>query len=180
MKFAIAIEAGTEDTAFGVVVPDLPGCFSSGDTVEEAYDNAVEAIEAHVEVLAEEGKNIPVPTPLSVLQKDREFRGWIWGMVDVPIEKLFGPAEKINITVPALVLKQIDTFAAGSHKTRSGFLTEAALSVMRRPNAFGLGIIDSNAPRGVMPPSVEVKPHRGVQAARRVKGDAERRPRMSK
>ena len=33
MKFTIAIEAGTKTTAFGVVVPDLPGCFSAGDTV---------------------------------------------------------------------------------------------------------------------------------------------------
>ena len=43
MKYFIAIEPGTDDTAFGVVVPDLPGCFSSGDTLEEAIDNANEA-----------------------------------------------------------------------------------------------------------------------------------------
>jgi len=56
MKFAIAIEAGTRKSAFGVAVPDLPGCFSAGDTVEEAFDNVREAIEAHCEILAEEGK----------------------------------------------------------------------------------------------------------------------------
>jgi predicted RNase H-like HicB family nuclease len=52
MKFSIAIEAGTRKSAFGVAVPDLPGCFSAGDTVEEAFDNAREAIEAHLEILA--------------------------------------------------------------------------------------------------------------------------------
>jgi predicted RNase H-like HicB family nuclease len=54
MKFTIAIEAGKKKTAFGVVVPDLPGCFSAGDTVEDAFDNAREAIKVHCEILAEE------------------------------------------------------------------------------------------------------------------------------
>jgi len=72
MKFTIAIEPGTKKTAFGVVVPDLPGCFSAGDTVEEAFDNAREAIEAHTEVLAEESKELPKPRPMSEWQKNRE------------------------------------------------------------------------------------------------------------
>src|SRR5487761_1373286 len=53
MKFTIAIEPGTKRAAFGVVVPDLPGCFSAGDTVEEAFDNAREAIEAQVDQISE-------------------------------------------------------------------------------------------------------------------------------
>lgn len=57
MKFLIAIETGTESTTSGVVVPALPGCFSAGDTLEEAFDNAAEAIEAFCEVLAEDGKD---------------------------------------------------------------------------------------------------------------------------
>jgi predicted RNase H-like HicB family nuclease len=37
LKFTLAIEAGTKNV-FGVVVPDPPGCFSAGDTVEDAFD----------------------------------------------------------------------------------------------------------------------------------------------
>lgn len=44
MKFPIAIEPGDENTTFGVIVPDLPGCFSARDTLEEAFENASEAI----------------------------------------------------------------------------------------------------------------------------------------
>lgn len=51
MKFIIAIEPGSDSTAWGVVVPDLPGCFSAGDTLDEALDNARQAIDQHVEVL---------------------------------------------------------------------------------------------------------------------------------
>lgn len=75
MKFTIAIEPGTKKTAFGVVVPDLRGSFSAGDTVEEAFDCAREAIEAHLEVLAEEGKDLPELKPMSEWQHNRDYRG---------------------------------------------------------------------------------------------------------
>lgn len=132
MKFTIAIEPGTRKSAFGVVVPDLPGCFSAGDTVEEAFDNVREAITVHCEILSEKGKEIPVPKSMSEWQADREYRNWTWGIVDVPVERFFGPAEKINITVPGRLLKQIDDFAKSHGQTRSGFLTSAALVVMRK------------------------------------------------
>ena len=44
MRYPIAIEPGEAKTAFGVVVPDLPGCFSAGDTLDEAIANAAETI----------------------------------------------------------------------------------------------------------------------------------------
>jgi predicted RNase H-like HicB family nuclease len=133
MKFTIAIEAGTKKTAFGVVVPDLPGCFSAGDTVEEAFDNVRKAIKIHCEILAEEKKDLPVAKSMSEWQKDKEYKGWTWGIVDVEVEKLFGPAEKINITVPALTLRRIDAYVE-SHKvdSRSAFLVKAAEEAMRR------------------------------------------------
>ena len=40
-------------------VPALPGCFSQGETVEEALKNMREAIEAHLQALREEGQEIP-------------------------------------------------------------------------------------------------------------------------
>ena len=132
MKFTIAIEAGTKRSAFGVAVPDLPGCFSAGDTVEEAFDNVREAIEAHCEILAEDGKDLPKAKSMSEWQKDREYKGWTWGIVDVPVERFFGPAEKINITVPGRLLKLIDDYAKSLGETRSGFLTKAALQAMRK------------------------------------------------
>lgn len=36
MRYPVVIELGTDTTAFGVIVPDLPGCFSAGDTLDEA------------------------------------------------------------------------------------------------------------------------------------------------
>lgn len=131
MKFLIAIEPGNASTAYGVVVPDLPGCFSAGDTLEQAFDNAREAIGAHCELLAEDGQDIPAARPLAEHQTDPDMAGWIWAMVEVPVERYFGPAEKINITVPARVLARIDEFARRRGESRSGFLVRAAQDAMR-------------------------------------------------
>lgn len=130
MKFLIAIEPATKTTAYGVAVPDIAGCFSAGDTLEQAFENAAEAIEAHCELMAEDGLNMPIPKAMVVHQQSGEFDGWTWGVVDVPIEGYWGPAEKINITLPARVLKRIDAYARSHGQTRSGFIAQAAQAAM--------------------------------------------------
>ena len=94
MKFTIAIETGDKNTAFGVVIPDLPGCFSAGDSVEEAFDNAREAIMAYCETLAEDGKDLPEPRAMSEWQAQKAFKGWTWGIVEADVERLFRASRK--------------------------------------------------------------------------------------
>jgi predicted RNase H-like HicB family nuclease len=131
MKFPIALEPGTDTTAWGVVVPDLPGCFSAGDTAEQAFANAVEAIEAHLELLAEDGLDIPLPRPLDHWQADPQFAGWVWGLVEVDTSRFEGKAEKINITLPRRLLARVDEYARTHGMTRSGFLAQAAQRAMQ-------------------------------------------------
>ena len=50
MIFPIAIERGDANHAFGVIVPDLAGCHSAGDTLQQAFTNAKEAIKGHLEL----------------------------------------------------------------------------------------------------------------------------------
>ena len=99
MKFTIAIEAGTKKTAVGVVVPDLPGCFSAGDTVEEAFDNVRKAIMIHCEILAEEKKDIPLTKSMSEWQNAKEYKGWMWGIVDVEVDDNKSWARKMIATI---------------------------------------------------------------------------------
>jgi predicted RNase H-like HicB family nuclease len=130
MKFIIAIERGDDQHAFGVAVPDLPGCFSAGDTLDSAMANVVEAIELLVETMIADGQGIPLPKPLSVHYENPDYQGWIWAVVDAPVEKFLGPAEKINITVPQAMLSRIDSYAKSHGMSRSGFLVEAARHMM--------------------------------------------------
>lgn len=114
----------------GATVPDLPGCFSAGDTLDDAIDNAREAIDVHCEAPADAGCDIPVPRPLAEHRACADFDGALWALVDVDVSRYQGRAEKINITVPARVLARIDDYARRHGESRSGFLTRAALAAI--------------------------------------------------
>jgi len=116
---------------YGVTVPDLPGCFSAGESMEAAIARAGEAIGLHLDGLAEDGEVLPVPQGLAAHQDKPEFAGGIWALVAVDMSRFDGKAQKINITVPRNVLARIDAFAAAHGATRSRFLVEAACRAMR-------------------------------------------------
>ena len=128
MHYPIAIETGTGTEAYGVVVPDLPGCFSAGDTLDEAMDNAKEAIELWLEVAIDDGMAIPEPSALAELQRKREFKGWTWGLITVDLASLSDKAERINITLPSRVLRRIDQAAKEAGESRSGYIARRALA----------------------------------------------------
>lgn len=128
MQFAVAIESGGRDHAYGVVVPDLPGCFSAGDTFGEALINAREAIVMHLEALGARGVELVVPRLIDVHLKDPDFEGWTWGFVDVDDRLLSDKAERINITVPSRKLAIIDKAAGIAGKARSEYLVENAIA----------------------------------------------------
>jgi len=65
MRYPIAIESGDSKHAYGVVVPDLPGCFSAGDSLDEALTNAREAILLHLEGLLDDGQPFQSRPPSS-------------------------------------------------------------------------------------------------------------------
>lgn len=127
MKYPIAIEPGDAQQAFGVVVPDLPGCFSAGDTLDEALDNAREAIELWLETMIDDGGAVPEPRSLAEHQKKKEFKGWVWAVVAVDLAQLSDKTERVNITLPARVLRRIDAAAKAAGESRSGYLAHLAL-----------------------------------------------------
>ena len=65
MQYLVVIEKG--QTSYGAHVPDLPGCIAVGDTEEEVLTLIREAIEFHLEGLAQDGQPIPVPRSTSEL-----------------------------------------------------------------------------------------------------------------
>jgi predicted RNase H-like HicB family nuclease len=132
MRYPVAIEKGGKKTACGVVVPDLPGCFSAGDTLDEALANAPEAILLHLEGLVEEGRPVPAPRPLEELQKDRQFKGWTWAVVEVDLAELDDVTERINITLPRRVLRAIDEAAKRAGESRSAYLARVGIEAARR------------------------------------------------
>ncbi len=100
MRYPILIERGDDTHAFGVVVPDLPGCFSAGDTLEEAVEKAKEAVDGWIECAVEKGLEIPQPSAPADVSKLPEYQGWILAEVDVDPSKLSGKAERGDASLP--------------------------------------------------------------------------------
>jgi predicted RNase H-like HicB family nuclease len=57
VKYAIVIEK--TDSNYSAYVPDLPGCASTGSTIEEVEESIREAIAVHIEGLREDGEEVP-------------------------------------------------------------------------------------------------------------------------
>ena len=130
MKFPIAIETGTASQTWGVVVPDLPGCFSASDKgIDEAIDNAKESIELWIETALDMDQVIPKPSPITELQKRKKYKGWIWAMVEINPALMSDEVERVNITLPKRVLARLDSKAKKYGETRSGLIAHMALQV---------------------------------------------------
>ena len=130
MRFPVVLH--TDDgVRYGVTVPDLPGCFSAGDTFDAALDCVLEAIDLHLEGIVEEGGDVPVPRSIAAHRSQPDYTDGVWALVDVDTSKFDGRAEKVNITLPRRLLAKIDDYAKAHGETRSGFLAKAARAAMR-------------------------------------------------
>ena len=126
MNYPIAIEP-QPGSAYGVQFPDLPGCFSAGETLDEAIANASEALAFHIEGLLDAGEKIPTPLDLEHHATHPEFTGMIWAVVTVDLASLSGKSERLNISLPERVLRRIDAAAEKNGESRSGYLARVAL-----------------------------------------------------
>ena len=54
----------------GITFPDLPGCVSNADNIDEAPKNAKEALALHLFGMEEDGFDIPQPSPIDKLRLD--------------------------------------------------------------------------------------------------------------
>jgi len=129
MKYPIAIEPGGEKLAWGVIVPDLPGCFSAADSgIDEAIENTKEAIGLWIEAALDAGEDIPKPSPITNLQKKKEFKGYIWAIAEIDPALLSDDIERVNISLPKRVLARLDAKAKSAGENRSAFIAHMAIS----------------------------------------------------
>jgi len=142
MRYPIVIEPGGDTTAFGVVVPDLPGCFSAGDTLDEAMNNAIESIELHLEALLHDHADIPHPSLIQAHYSNSDYVGWIFAVVEVDLAKLRSTTKRYNITMSERVMAMVDSAASQSGESRSAYLTRAAIMRVETGLAVPLALND--------------------------------------
>jgi len=130
MPAYIALIHKDADSDFGVSFPDFPGCFTAGSTLDEARTMAEEALALHIRGMEDDGEAVPEPASLDAVMADPENRdGGVAVLVPVPARTT--RAMRINITLPAEVLEQIDRYAETHGYSRSGFMVAAAKKAIR-------------------------------------------------
>lgn len=129
MRYPIAIETGDDRHAWGVVVPDLPGCFSAADEgIDAAIESARDAIAAWIESAIDAGESVPAPGRIDSHRANPEYEGLIWAFADVDPAVLDERAERVNITLPRRILARLDARARAAGETRSGYIARLALA----------------------------------------------------
>ena len=126
-KYIALFEYEEGKNGFGVVFPDVPGCFSAGNTYEEAYRMAHEALAFH---LAGE-KKLPKSRTLEQIKETWEdWQEWEnnYKFMPVPIALIPGSkkSKRINIMMPESLLYQVDSIT----KNRSEFITNAVEKIL--------------------------------------------------
>jgi predicted RNase H-like HicB family nuclease len=125
MRYPIILHTDDEKQ-FGVTVPDLPGCFSQGDSVESAIENAREAILFHADGLLSVNQTIPLPSEIVDLANFHGDSGTaLIAYADVDLEAMTGPSRRINITIKEASLQIIDIRARARGMNRSQYLAYA-------------------------------------------------------
>jgi len=132
-KFYNAILEKMRD-GVSVCFPDFPGCVAGGKNYADAMRQGREALEFHIEGMLTDGENVPEESDAAALD---EFLSELRGenrIALLEVEVPDGERERINVTMPRYVLRRIDAFAGALNRTRSAFLSEAALAFIRKAN----------------------------------------------
>jgi predicted RNase H-like HicB family nuclease len=125
----VAVIEKEPDTAFGVWFPDVEGCFSAGDTVEEAVTNAAAALRQHVEAVESAGRRVASARSIDEVLLDEDVAASIEAgavLFAVPMLADAGRTVRINVSLDKALVDRIDSAATARGLTRSAFLAQAA------------------------------------------------------
>jgi predicted RNase H-like HicB family nuclease len=113
--------------AYGVRIPDLPGCYGAGRTPEAAITDAMSAGREWLSHRAVKGDKTPKPRDIAQLLRAGEIDAKAHeAAVIIPVVLDAGRTVRANLTFDAGLLEAIDQEAARRGMTRSAFLASAA------------------------------------------------------
>ena len=130
MTYYIGLVHKDEDSSFGVQFPDVPGCFSAADDMDDLVANAAEALS-----LWAEDEALPEPRAIEEIVKDKAIKRELAAgafLISVPLTEIDTRVVAANISLERGMLKAIDAAAKRRKLTRSAFLAQAARNEINR------------------------------------------------
>ena len=132
MKYPVLITRNTANDKYQLSVVDLPGCNAESKTVDEGLCNLESIVDSHLTILSEQAEKIPQAKSIDYHMKSNSLG--IWVIINIDIMPYLGNSQKINVTLPELLIKQIDDRVSKSseHKTRSGFIASVCVNELAK------------------------------------------------
>lgn len=126
MRYPVAV--WDTEGVYSAEVPDLPGVITEADSIEELESSIKEAGAVWMECVLDENKDIPMPSPIEKHVNNPSFKDCLWLFVEFSLDEISDKAERVNITLPARVLRRLDYLAKEIGETRSGYIASLVLS----------------------------------------------------
>lgn len=125
-----------DEEGFSVEAPDLPGCFTHGDTVEEALSMAADAMSTYVAALLADGKQPPAfvqhEFPAGTKSFDIFFETSEDYIVDGEVVSASKAAEELNVS-KGRVSQMLDAgILEGFRRERKTFITMKSIQARKR------------------------------------------------
>lgn len=121
-----------EGGAYWAEFPDLPGCFTDGDTVEEVLSMAKEAMEGYLFSMKDHGEAFPTPSnPASIKTSGSDFVSLVEYDEASYIRRQDARAVKKTLTIP----RWLDTLAKEHNLKLSNLLQNAIRRELHLENA---------------------------------------------
>lgn len=90
LKFPYVVHNDGDHTSFGVTVPDLQGCFSAGDTLNDTKEQVKDAILLHIEMMLSEDENAIIkPKKIEDYVDNDEYKDGYWAYVEVDVSSMY-------------------------------------------------------------------------------------------
>lgn len=126
LKAYPAVFEETSDGGYSVYFPDVAGCISAGENLEEAISMAKEALSLHLSEMINDGESTPI---IDLNNAKEEAEGCLLMMIEpnpaIISRRTKEHAVRVNITIPQMLLERADRYAKAANINRSRLIAEA-------------------------------------------------------
>ena len=126
LKAYPAVFEETSDHGYSVFFPDVPGCISAAETLEEAIAMSKEALSLHLSEMINDSEEAPI---VDLRNAKEEADGCLLVMIEpnpaIISRRTKEHAVRVNITLPRMLLERVDRYAKAANVNRSRLIAEA-------------------------------------------------------
>lgn len=97
-----------EHDVYHVLIPDIPECYTFGNSISEAIEKAESVVKLHLRTLSDLGNDIPAATEIESIESEEKYENSKWFFISIDRQQYLGKAKRINISLPTSLINRMD------------------------------------------------------------------------